>query len=89
MSSALETLGSQHNGAKEYNQVGITLWKCIMILGLMLPFIGTVWYFTGDIFRALGTERALIPDRCIEALLMFNLSMQVSIQQYALSYKGT
>jgi Na+-driven multidrug efflux pump len=54
MSSAVETLGSQLNGAKEYQQVGIVLWRCIIILGLMLPGIGIIWYFTGDIFRALG-----------------------------------
>lgn len=56
MSSALETLGSQLNGAKEYRQVGISLWKCIIILGLMLPFIGTIWYYTGDIFKAIGKK---------------------------------
>jgi Na+-driven multidrug efflux pump len=54
MSSALETLGSQLNGAKEYRQVGVSLWKCIIILGFMLPFIGTIWYYTGDIFKAIG-----------------------------------
>ena len=88
MSSALETLGSQHNGAKEYKQVGITLWKCIMILGLMLPFVGTVWYFTGDIFGALGTEPALTTDHLIEIILMLYFCMQESIKQCALSYKG-
>ena len=54
MSSAVETLGSQLNGAKEYKKVGIVLWRCIMILGLMLPFIAASWFFTGDIFRARG-----------------------------------
>ena len=54
MSSAVETLGSQLNGAKEYKKVGIVLWRCIMILGLMLPFIAASWFFTGDIFRAIG-----------------------------------
>lgn len=54
MSSAVETLGSQFNGAKAYKEVGVTLWKCMMILGLMLPFIAVTWYFTGEIFRALG-----------------------------------
>ena len=83
MSSALETLGSQHNGAKEYKQVGITLWKCIMILGLMLPFVGTVWYFTGDIFRALGTEPALTSDRYVETHLTLFFFMQESIKQCA------
>lgn len=33
MSSAVETLASQYNGAKEYKAVGIVLWKCIIILG--------------------------------------------------------
>jgi Na+-driven multidrug efflux pump len=54
MSSAVETIGSQYNGAKAYKEVGVTLWKCIMILGLMLPFIAAAWYFAGEIFRALG-----------------------------------
>jgi Na+-driven multidrug efflux pump len=69
MSSAVETLGSQFNGAKAYKEVGITLWKCIMILGLMLPFIAIAWYFTGEIFRALGDPLNFSTIYCIDRLL--------------------
>ena len=56
MSSAVETLGSQLNGAKEYKKVGIVLWRCIMILSPMLPFIAASWLFAGDIFKAIGNS---------------------------------
>jgi Na+-driven multidrug efflux pump len=59
MSSAVETLASQHNGAKRYQQVGIILWRSIMILGVMLPFIIVTWYFVSNIFHAIGIEIAV------------------------------
>jgi Na+-driven multidrug efflux pump len=69
MSSAVETLGSQFNGAKAYKEVGVTLWKCIMILGLMLPFIAVTWYFTGEIFKALGNPLNQMTIHYIDWLL--------------------
>lgn len=74
MSSALETLGSQLNGAKEYRQVGVSLWKCIIILGFMLPFIGTVWYYTGDIFKAIGKEVRLKSSKNADIFLIVSFN---------------
>lgn len=56
MSSAVETLGSQYNGAENYRQVGIVLQRAVLILAVLCFPIGVLWYFVNDIFAALGVE---------------------------------
>lgn len=56
MSSAVETLGSQHNGAGNYKEVGIVLLRSCLILGVMCVPIVFLWFFVADIFKALGVE---------------------------------
>jgi MATE family multidrug resistance protein len=56
MSSAVETLGSQHNGAGNYREVGIILQRSYLILGIITIPIAVLWFFTADIFAALGVE---------------------------------
>jgi MATE family multidrug resistance protein len=59
MSTAVETLGSQYNGAKKYEEVGNVLWRCIMILGIMLVPISAAWIYAGDIFLTVGIDPAV------------------------------
>ncbi len=57
MSSAVETLGSQHNGAGNYKEVGFVLQRSCLILGFMTLPVIVLWFFTADIFLSLGVER--------------------------------
>eukprot|EP01038_Epipyxis_sp_PR26KG_P016448 gene16448-22431_t len=57
MSGAVETLGSQHNGAGNYKEVGLVLQRSVLILSLICVPIMFLWYFTWDIFLMLGVER--------------------------------
>lgn len=60
MSGAVETLGSQHNGAGNYREVGLILQRSCLILGLItIPLVG-LWSFSADIFASLGVE----PEVC-------------------------
>lgn len=59
MTSSVETLASQHNGAKNYREVGLVLQRSIFILSLMLIPIAVMWLYTEDIFLALGTDRGI------------------------------
>jgi MATE family multidrug resistance protein len=61
MSSAVETLGSQHNGAGNYREVGYVLQRSYLILGVITIPIVVLWFFTSDIFELLGLEE----DVCI------------------------
>jgi MATE family multidrug resistance protein len=72
MSSAVETLGSQHNGAGNYKEVGIILQRSILILGAITIPIFFLWFFTSNLFEALGVEqevcdviRIFIRIRCL------------------------
>lgn len=56
MSGAVETLGSQHNGAGNYKEVGIILQRSCLILGLLAIPISLLWFFVADIFRALNVQ---------------------------------
>lgn len=57
MSSAVETLGSQHNGAGNYKEVGIVLQRSYLILGLMTLPILVLWLYAADLFQLLGVEK--------------------------------
>lgn len=56
LSSAVETLGSQHNGARNYKEVGIVLQRSCVVLGVLAIPVGFLWYYSGDIFQLLGIE---------------------------------
>eukprot|EP00697_Spironema_sp_BW2_P014037 gnl/Spiro4/4363_TR2167_c0_g1_i1.p1 gnl/Spiro4/4363_TR2167_c0_g1~~gnl/Spiro4/4363_TR2167_c0_g1_i1.p1 ORF type:complete len:489 (-),score=123.50 gnl/Spiro4/4363_TR2167_c0_g1_i1:1853-3217(-) len=57
MSSAIDTLASQHNGAHEYKRVGLTLWRSWLILAvIVLPLAYTMWLFADSVFLALGVS---------------------------------
>ncbi len=59
VSTALETLGSQRNGAGDYREVGIVFMRCVCILMLLtLPLLGS-WLFVGDFFRLIGVNDAV------------------------------
>jgi MATE family multidrug resistance protein len=61
MTSAVETLGSQNNGAKNYKEVGIVLQRSIVVLSLMIIPIIVIWLYVEPIFVAVGTSK----DICI------------------------
>jgi MATE family multidrug resistance protein len=54
MSSGIETLASQHYGARNYREVGLVLYRSCIILGFMLLPIAVIWYMSEDIFSMLG-----------------------------------
>jgi MATE family multidrug resistance protein len=56
MGSALETLGSQYNGARNYDDVAVVFWKCMIILSAMVIPIGFLWYYCGYLFGLLGIQ---------------------------------
>jgi MATE family multidrug resistance protein len=59
MTSALETLGAQNNGAKNYREVGIVLQRSVVVLSCFLPAVIIVWYYVADLFAFLGTDAAV------------------------------
>jgi multidrug resistance protein, MATE family len=60
-SSAIESLSSQHNGAKNYPEVGYTLHQSIVSLFVLAVPILFSWCFVGTIFIFLGVD----PDICL------------------------
>jgi MATE family multidrug resistance protein len=84
MSSAVETLGSQNNGAKNYREVGIILQRSIVVLSMLLLPVSLLWLFVGDIFAALGTD----PDICLVMhrfllVRLFSMPVDVISRSYA------
>jgi MATE family multidrug resistance protein len=59
MSSAVETLGSQNNGAGNYKQVGILLQRSLLVLSVLSIPLLFLWIFVGDIFRLIGVEETV------------------------------
>ena len=56
MSTAMETLGAQYNGARNYKQVGITLQKsCCILLSMVGPILLS-WLFVDRIFALVGID---------------------------------
>lgn len=83
MSSAVETLGSQHNGAGNYAEVGIILQRSILILGLITVPIFFLWFFTSDIFLALGVEKEVCDViRRFIRIRMLTIPMDVINESY-------
>ena len=56
MSSAVETLGSQYNGAKLYRKVGLVLQRSFAVLSILSIPLLCSWYFVYDIYKLLGVE---------------------------------
>jgi len=56
MSTALDTLGSQYNGAQKYFEVVIVLQRSVVVLALMLVPVCVIWSFIGEIFAAVGVD---------------------------------
>ncbi len=60
MSSAVETLASQNFGAKNYEEVGLTVQRSILILTAMSLPLATACLFAGKIFSYFGIEAAVV-----------------------------
>lgn len=59
MSSAIDTLASQHYGAGNYSEVGVVLQRsCLICLTVALPLVGS-WYFSKHLFLYFGVEEAV------------------------------
>lgn len=56
MTTAVETLCSQHNGAERYREAGLVLHRSFIILGVLIIPIALTWYVSESIFHALGVE---------------------------------
>jgi multidrug resistance protein, MATE family len=56
MTGAVETLGSQDNGAGEYRQVGLTLQRSIFVCGCISISSCIFWWYSESIFLALGMD---------------------------------
>jgi MATE family multidrug resistance protein len=60
MTAAVETLGSQNNGAGNYEEVGILLQRSCLVLLIMTIPISWSWFYAYDFFRNwLGVEAAV------------------------------
>jgi multidrug resistance protein, MATE family len=59
LSGAIETLGSQHYGSKNYVEVGITLQRSFLILGLLTIPIMICWSFVEEIFLSIGVSSSI------------------------------
>lgn len=66
MTGAIETLGSQHNGAGHYAEVGYVFQRSCCILAVLVLPILVIWYFAYDIFAAIGVE-----DKVCEVIQQF------------------
>lgn len=54
LASAMETLGSQNNGAGNYREAGLTLQRCCLILSVVSIPVAFLWVYAHDIFRYIG-----------------------------------
>lgn len=59
MTGAVETLGSQANGARDYRQVGLTLQRSIFICGCISLSSCFFWWYSESIFLVLGMDPAV------------------------------
>lgn len=83
MSSAIDTLASQHYGAGNYEEVGIVLQRsCLVCLIIALPLVGS-WFFSKHIFLYLGVEEGVA--EVVQTYLMVR-SLGVPIDILSTSY---
>jgi Na+-driven multidrug efflux pump len=60
LGSAMETLGSQNNGAGHYRETGIVLQRSVLILSVISFPIAVLWYHATEVFLYFGVA----PDVC-------------------------
>lgn len=84
MSGAIETLGSQNNGAGRYKEVGYILQRAYCIISCFAGPFMLLWYFSGDFFRMLGID----PDVCdvISAYLRVRM-LCIPLDVFNISYE--
>ena len=61
LASAVETLGSQNNGAGNYTETGLTLQRCVLILSVVAVPVFFLWHHASTLFSWLGVA----PDVCV------------------------
>lgn len=61
LSGSIETLGSQHNGAKNYREVGLTLNRALLILSITCIPCYLTWHYSGEFFTLMKIE----PEVCL------------------------
>jgi multidrug resistance protein, MATE family len=89
LSGAIETLGSQHYGCKNYAEVGFTLQRSCLILGLLTIPIAICWYFVEEIFLSIGVSSSICKIMKIffrvRILALPSDVIGISYQKYVLS----
>jgi MATE family multidrug resistance protein len=60
LSTAVETLGSQNFGAKNYEEVGVVLQRCVCILTTVSIPLLFLWVFAGRFFAYCGIESNVV-----------------------------
>ena len=89
LSGAVETLGSQNNGAKNYKEVGLTLQRSIFVLAITCIPCFLSWHYSGPFFAAMRIEPAVcrvISDYlAIRAWEMPIGVIQTSVEKYLMS----
>eukprot|EP00602_Paraphysomonas_sp_CaronLab_P007570 CAMPEP_0185022006 /NCGR_PEP_ID=MMETSP1103-20130426/4719_1 /TAXON_ID=36769 /ORGANISM="Paraphysomonas bandaiensis, Strain Caron Lab Isolate" /LENGTH=435 /DNA_ID=CAMNT_0027553859 /DNA_START=221 /DNA_END=1528 /DNA_ORIENTATION=+ len=58
VSTAVETLSSQHYGAQNYKEVGDILYRSIFVLGIIAVPILSMWWFASSYFMYIGVEES-------------------------------
>lgn len=56
LSGAIETLGSQNNGAGNYREVGLTFQRAVFVLSITCVPCFLSWQFSGEFFRLMRIE---------------------------------
>ena len=56
LTGGIETLGSQHNGAGNYREVGLTLWRSILILSVVALPCFAMWQYSDSFFRLMHID---------------------------------
>lgn len=83
MTTAVETLGSQHNGAGNYREVGVVLQRSLLILSTLCLPILVLWLVSYDIFLALGVEHDVcVVIRNFMRIRTLTMPMDVFIESY-------
>ena len=74
MSAALETLGSQHNGAEKYRLVGIVFMRCVVVLTMLTMPLMITWVYVAEVFRYVGVDDSVckVVTSYLKVLLCLN-----------------
>lgn len=79
LASAVETLGSQNNGAGNYAETGLTLQRSILILSCVAIPVVFLWMNGADLFGFIGVA----PDVCA----VIHSFMRVSCHHYTFEFR--